>query len=66
MMRRAIVVLLGALTLLVGIAQEARADDAAANKLEIGTLAPKSSPWGKVFSLWEKAVSAKSGGKLVL
>ncbi|EYF04414.1 TRAP-type C4-dicarboxylate transport system, periplasmic component [Chondromyces apiculatus DSM 436] len=58
--------LLGALTLLVGIAPEARADDAKADKLKIGTLAPKSSPWGKVFSLWEKAVSEKSGGKLEL
>lgn len=32
----------------------------------IGTLAPKSSPWGEVFSCWEKAVPAKSGGSVEL
>ncbi|MFY0568451.1 TRAP transporter substrate-binding protein DctP [Archangium lansingense] len=29
-------------------------------------MAPKSSPWGQVFSVWEKAVREKSGGNLEL
>lgn len=46
--RKAIGTLLGALALLSGFAY---ADDAnAAEVLKIGTLAPKSSPWGKVFT----------------
>lgn len=34
--------------------------------LKIGTLVPKSSPWGKVFVTWEMAVNEKSGGRLAL
>lgn len=34
--------------------------------LKIGTLAPRSSPWGKVFETWIKAVNEKSGGNLEL
>jgi len=63
MLRRAVVKLLGALTVLagIGLSQEA----AAANEtIKIGTLAPKSSPWGKVFTVWETAVKEKSGGRL--
>src|ERR1044072_165182 len=65
MVRRAVVKFLGALTLLagVGLSQEA---SAAEQTLKIGTLAPKSSPWGQVFSVWEKAVKEKSGGRLEL
>ena len=37
---------------------------AQAETIKIGTLAPKSSPWGKVFETWVKAVSEKSSGKL--
>jgi TRAP-type C4-dicarboxylate transport system substrate-binding protein len=62
--RKAIGTLLGALALLSGFAY---ADDAnAAEVLKIGTLAPKSSPWGKVFTVWEKAVKEKSGGAIEL
>src|SRR5688572_9406379 len=66
MMRRAVVKFLGALTVLagVGISQEASAEPE--HKLKIGTLAPRSSPWGQVFSVWEKAVKEKSGGRLEL
>ena len=39
---------------------------AEADVLKIGTLAPKSSPWGQVFATWEKAVKEKSGGRLEL
>ncbi|NUQ76923.1 MAG: TRAP transporter substrate-binding protein DctP [Polyangiaceae bacterium] len=65
MLRRAVVKFLGALTVLagVGLSQEAAA---AEHTLKIGTLAPRSSPWGQVFSVWEKAVKEKSGGRIEL
>jgi TRAP-type C4-dicarboxylate transport system substrate-binding protein len=47
----------------VGLSQEAAA---AEHTLKIGTLAPRSSPWGQVFSVWEKAVKEKSGGRIEL
>lgn len=64
MRRKAVIQLLSALTILAGIgfSQDAKAE--AEFKIKVGTLAPKSSPWGKVFSVWEKAVSEKSGGRL--
>jgi TRAP-type C4-dicarboxylate transport system substrate-binding protein len=46
-----------------GFAREANAAD---QTIKIGTLAPKSSPWGKVFETWVKAVNEKSGGKMEL
>jgi TRAP-type C4-dicarboxylate transport system substrate-binding protein len=64
MLRRAAIKLLGALTLLAGVGFAGEAD--AAETIKIGTLAPKSSPWGKVFTVWEKAVKEKSGGRLEL
>ncbi len=33
---------------------------------KIGTLAPRESPWGQVFRVWEKAVKQKSGDKVQL
>ena len=51
MLRRAAMKLLGALTLLAGVGLAGQAD--AAEVVKIGTLAPKASPWGKVFSVWE-------------
>ncbi len=63
MMRRRAIHLLSALTVLAGIGFSQQAN-AAEHTIKLGTLAPKSSPWGKVFSTWEKAVSEKSGGKL--
>jgi len=64
MLRRAAVKLLGAFTLLVGMGIAENAN--AAEIVKIGTLAPKSSPWGQVFTVWEKAVKEKSGGNLEL
>jgi len=64
MLRRAMVKLLGALTVLAGIGVSQ--DASAVETIKIGTLAPKSSPWGQVFSVWEKAVKEKSGGQLEL
>lgn len=39
---------------------------ARAEELALGTLAPRDSAWGKVFSVWAQAVEQKSGGRLVL
>lgn len=39
---------------------------AAAEKISIGTIAPKGSMWGKVFTAWTEAVHKKSDGKLEL
>lgn len=64
MQRRRMIQTVGALALLggAGAPSQARAGEV----LKIGTLAPKSSPWGQVFSVWEKAVQEKSGGRLEL
>lgn len=64
MLRRPFVQLLSGLTLLAGFGLAPPAH--AAEVLRVGTLAPKSSPWGQVFSVWEKAVNEKSGGRLEL
>ncbi len=46
----------------------AGASDSHAETREIkaGTLAPKSSPWGRVFQAWQEAVAEKSSGDLTL
>lgn len=64
MMRKAMVQFVFALTVFsaVGLSQ----GTSAAEVLKLGTLAPKSSPWGQVFTVWEKAVKEKSGGRLEL
>lgn len=63
MRRKAVIQLLSALTILAGIGFSQDAS-AAEHTIKLGTLAPKSSPWGKVFTTWQKAVSEKSGGRL--
>lgn len=40
--------------------------EASAEELTLGTLAPKDSVWGRVFSVWAEAVEKKSGGRLTL
>ncbi|MBK7580192.1 MAG: TRAP transporter substrate-binding protein DctP [Myxococcales bacterium] len=50
--------------LLLASAAPSRAEDS--HKLRVATLAPKNSAWGKVFKVWQKALSQKSGGKLDL
>jgi TRAP-type transport system periplasmic protein len=64
MVRRAAMKLFGALTLLVGVGLAETAN--AGEVIKIGTLAPKSSPWGQVFTVWEEAVKKKSDGKVEL
>ncbi len=53
---------LGMVLFVLGIASTA----SSAEKIKIGTLAPKKSAWGKVFGAWSKAVKKKSKGELVL
>ena len=60
MMRRAAMKLVGAVALLVGVGVSQNAS--ATEVIKIGTLAPKASPWGQVFSVWEKAVKEKRNG----
>ncbi len=48
---------------LIGITLSSSAN---ATELSYGTLAPKNSPWGKVFKVWAKAVKKKSGGAVTL
>lgn len=58
-----LVVTLGcALAVGFGAAGPARA----AEQITVGTVAPKSSLWGRVFGVWEEAVKKKSDGKLEL
>lgn len=59
MFRKLSVALLAA-GLVVGAADAAQAK----NTLKMGTLAPKQSPWGKVFSAWAKAVDERTKGEV--
>jgi len=65
MLRRTSLKILGGATLLGGLGVTGRSR-AADQTIKIGTLAPKSSPWGKVCETWVKAVNEKSGGKMEL
>ena len=58
--RKALVSVLGALAILVGVLPKEAA--AAEKPLLIGTLAPQQSIWGGVFDIWAKAVCQKTGG----
>ncbi|HVW24067.1 MAG TPA: TRAP transporter substrate-binding protein DctP [Polyangiaceae bacterium] len=42
------------------------AADTAKRTIRIATVAPKSSSWGKVYAVWQKAVEQKTDGKLDL
>lgn len=64
MFRRAALKVLGALTLMAGVGFGGEAK--AAEVIKLGTLAPKSSPWGQVFEVWVEAVKKKSEGKVEL
>jgi TRAP-type C4-dicarboxylate transport system substrate-binding protein len=62
--RRTLATILGALFAIAGVT--ATSDASAKNEITIGTLAPKKSPWGKVFNAWAKAIKKKSNGELKL
>lgn len=57
--------LLGAVVALCGVTVAVDAS-AADYEISIGTLAPKHSPWGKVFRVWKEAVEKKTDGRLEL
>ena len=64
-MRRALFTLVACLLaacFVLGTARTARADDT----LNVGTLAPESSPWGQVFKVWARKVEQNSNGTLHL
>jgi TRAP-type transport system periplasmic protein len=58
MIPKAIAALLAAAFFVMGTAGEAQAK----STLKMATLAPKQSPWGKVFTTWSKAVEQKTKG----
>ena len=64
MHRRDLLRLLGATTFAAGFGVARTA--LAVETIKVGTLAPKSSPWGQVFATWSKAVEERSGGRLAL
>jgi len=49
---------------LITVARAASAEQPSTAKIRIATLAPKQSPWGKVFSAWAKAVGDKTNGAI--
>src|SRR3569832_1285564 len=65
MLRRDALKLAGALPL-AGTLVTSRRAAAANDTIKLGTLFPKSRPWGKVLEIWSHAVQEKSGGRLVL
>lgn len=64
MLRKSAAAIVG--TLLVLGTLTTAAEVAAAEQITIGTPAPRSSPWGKVFRVWKLAVKKKTDGKLEL
>jgi hypothetical protein len=65
MHRRTLLQFIGGTTLSAGLGG-AQPTFAADSTLKIGTVFPKSSPWGKVLETWVKAVNQKSGGRMTL
>ncbi len=63
-LRKSLATLLGALMVLACLTAAGNAS--AGEVITLGSLAPKKSPWGKVFSAWAKAVKKKSDGALKL
>ncbi len=66
MQRRTFIQSLGAAAAVATVGGLSTKASAAEHTLKIGTLAPKSSPWGQVFTVWQKAVAEKSGGRMEL
>jgi TRAP-type C4-dicarboxylate transport system substrate-binding protein len=60
-MLRRFVFTLAAIALLAGAPKVASADTVT---LRVATLAPQASPWGKVFTAWQKGIKAASNGAL--
>lgn len=66
MQRRTFIQTLGAAAAVATVGGLSTKASAAEHTLKIGTLAPKASPWGQVFTVWQKAVAEKSGGRMEL
>ncbi len=66
MMLRKLFVMATAFAVMVGATSLARVARADSTTLKIGTLAPKESPWGQVFSVWQKGVKERSAGAVEL
>lgn len=60
-MLRRVIIMLAAFALTLGAATTARAET---TTLRVATLAPRESPWGKVFNAWQKGIKEKSNGAL--
>lgn len=64
MIRKVTAALLAATCIAGTLSGVARAEDKAKSTIRFGTLAPKHSPWGKVFSTWATAVEKKTTGQV--
>ncbi len=64
LLRKSLATTLGALFLLGSLTTAGAAS--AGEEISLGSLAPKKSPWGKVFTAWSKAIKKKSDGQLKL
>jgi TRAP-type C4-dicarboxylate transport system substrate-binding protein len=60
MFRKVLAALIAASFVILGTASGAKAE----TTLKFATLAPKRSPWGKVFTTWTKAVDQKTNGEV--
>jgi len=60
-MVRRLVLMLAAIALFAGAPKVASADTIT---LRLATLAPQASPWGKVFTAWQKGIKSASNGAL--
>ena len=57
-MLRRLVLMLAVFALVSGLSATA----SAGTVLKVGTLAPKESPWGKVFTVWQKGFKERTKG----
>ncbi len=57
--RKSLAMLLGATFVLLYASSAFATQD-----VSLGTLAPKRSPWGKVFTVWAKALKKKTNGEV--
>ena len=64
LLRKSLATTLGALIVAGGLTTAGTAS--AGEEISLGSLAPKKSPWGKVFTAWSKAIKKKSDGQLKL
>ena len=66
MLRKILVMIAAVVLVLLGATTVTRTARADATTLKVGTLAPKESPWGQVFTVWQKGVKERSNGAVEL